>query len=157
MRSYADRPQTDRRVSVPEAATILGISPEAVRQRLKRGTLGKAKGPDGAVYVILDTDRHRHNGDGTPDITTDLSLMQAHLDSVRDEVGHLRRQLDAWQEEARRKDHIIARLVERLPPQLEAPQTTADEPEGSESRASTEGAQEGAELRSWWRTLFFGS
>jgi hypothetical protein len=156
MRSYADRPQTDRRVPVPEAATILGISPEAVRQRLKRGTLGKAKGPDGAVYVILDTDRHRHNGDGTPDITTDLSLMQAHLDSVRDEVGHLRRQLDAWQEEARRKDHIIARLVERLPPQLEAPQTTAADTGGSEHRPATEGAQETPGRRSWLHRFFFG-
>ena len=163
MRSYADRPRTDRRVPVPEAATILGISPEAVRQRLKRGTLDKEKGPDGAVYVILDADRDRHNGDGTADITTDLSLMQAHLDSMRDEIGHLRRQLDAWQEEARRKDHIIAGLVERLPPQLEAPPTPApqvapqpptEEPEGSDPLPTTEEAQEATQPRSWWRQFF---
>jgi hypothetical protein len=159
MRSYADRPQTDRRVPVPEAATILGISPEAVRQRLKRGTLDKEKGADGAVYVILDADRDRHNGDGTADITTDLSLMQAHLDSMRDEIGHLRRQLDAWQEEARRKDHIIAGLVERLPPQLEAPatpasrdapQTTAEDAGGVEDPFAEEPRPE----RSWWRRWF---
>ncbi len=156
MRSYADRPQTDRRVPVPEAATILGISPEAVRQRLKRGTLDKEKGADGAVYVILDADRDRHNGDGTADITTDLSLMQAHLDSMRDEIGHLRRQLDAWQEEARRKDHIIAGLVERLPPQLEAPESPAEGPDRAEPQPATEGAQEAPERRSWWRRWFGG-
>ena len=46
-----------------EAAKILGITPEAVRQRLKRGTLAKEKAPDGTVYVLLYTDQDRHNVD----------------------------------------------------------------------------------------------
>ncbi len=56
MRPSTDRPQTDRRVTVIEAASILGITPDAVRSRLRRGTLRKEAGDDGTVYVRLDGD-----------------------------------------------------------------------------------------------------
>lgn len=41
--------------------------------------------------------------------------MSAFFDSLEDQVDYLRRQLEVWQEEARRKDHIIAALTERIP------------------------------------------
>jgi excisionase family DNA binding protein len=44
------------RLSVSEAAKRLGISQEAVRKRMQRGTLPHTKGLDGRVYVYLDTD-----------------------------------------------------------------------------------------------------
>src|SRR5215204_6241408 len=47
---------TDRHVTVVEAATILSITPDAVRSRLRRGTLRKDRGPDGEVLVVLDGD-----------------------------------------------------------------------------------------------------
>src|SRR5215211_2816936 len=47
---------TDRRVSVVEASTILSITPDTVRSRLRRGTLRKDRGPDGEVLVVLDGD-----------------------------------------------------------------------------------------------------
>jgi excisionase family DNA binding protein len=34
-----------------EAATLLGVSKDAVRMRVKRGTLRSEKGADGRVYV----------------------------------------------------------------------------------------------------------
>jgi DNA-directed RNA polymerase specialized sigma24 family protein len=37
-----------------QAATLLGISKDAVRQRIRRGTLRSGKGEDGRVYVYLD-------------------------------------------------------------------------------------------------------
>ena len=48
---------TDRRVTVAEAALLLGLSEDAVRSRLKRGTLRRETGADGTVLVVLgDTD-----------------------------------------------------------------------------------------------------
>jgi hypothetical protein len=51
MRHDADR-TTDRmlRLTVPEAAGAMGISAEAVRQRIKRGTLTTEKDASGTVY-----------------------------------------------------------------------------------------------------------
>src|SRR4051812_34402520 len=51
-----DPPPTDRLLTVKDAATVLDISPEAVRARLKRGTLQRETGEDGTVYVRLDAD-----------------------------------------------------------------------------------------------------
>ena len=44
---------TDRRVTVAQAAVLLGLSEDAVRSRLKRGTLGKEKDADGTVFVVM--------------------------------------------------------------------------------------------------------
>src|SRR4051812_29867876 len=61
MRPTTDQPTTnqatEQRVTVPEAATILGLSEDAVRSRLKRGTLAKEKGRDGTVFVVLGSDK----------------------------------------------------------------------------------------------------
>src|SRR3954471_6992732 len=57
MQQTGDQPMTDqttdRRVTVPEAAVLLGLSEDAICSRLKRGTLRKEKGIDGTVYVAL--------------------------------------------------------------------------------------------------------
>src|SRR5215213_7603553 len=39
-----------RRVTVKEAAALLDVSPDAIRARLRRGTLGKETGPDGRPW-----------------------------------------------------------------------------------------------------------
>jgi helix-turn-helix protein len=148
-----------RGATLREAAEALGISKEAVRKRVKRGTLPHAKGEDGRVYVYLPSGGdagvdagggHDHSVDG-----------DQHLPGERDElIAELRAEVAAWREESRRKDHIIAGLVERLPPQLDAPaspapretpQTPAEDAGGVEANPATEDAQEGAQPRSWWR------
>jgi hypothetical protein len=45
----------------------------------------------------------------------------AAMPAYRELIEQLRGEVEAWREEARRKDHIIAGLIERLPPQLEPP------------------------------------
>jgi hypothetical protein len=49
-----DRTPPVRRTTVVEAAEILGISAEAVRGRIRRGTL-LVERQGGTVYVLLDT------------------------------------------------------------------------------------------------------
>ncbi len=129
-----------QRVDLQEAAEILGISSDAVRKRAKRGTLEHETGPDGKLYVWVDN--------GEPDGRT-----PPHDD--RDQlIEFLRSELAAWQEEARRKDHIIAGLVERVPA-LESPSEPRESPATpSEEPGEGEVEDRGEEERPWWRKLF---
>src|ERR687885_79526 len=44
----------ERRVHLSEAAELLGVSKDAIRMRVKRGTLRSEKGEDGRVYVWVN-------------------------------------------------------------------------------------------------------
>src|SRR5829696_4327008 len=128
-------PSGTLRLPVNEAAAVLGISTEATRQRVKRGTLPTERDEDGNVFVLLDDDGTgggtssdtAGTADGTGVSTTDGTALIAAKDET---IQTLREQLAAWQEESRRKDHIIAALTERIP-ELEAA------PEGRESPVSS--------------------
>jgi hypothetical protein len=152
-----------RRYTVNEAAEHLGISAEAVRARINRGTLHKEKDAAGTVYVRMDAE-HTHTNGHTDERTngrTDGARTEDHavseskaFDLMQEQVDYLRSQLEVWQEEARRKDHIIAALTERIP-ELEA---ATPEPREATEKAS-EGTNGGAtsepdQPRSWWRRLF---
>ena len=133
--------ESDRLFTVKDAGEILGISPEAVRARLKRGTLHRETGDDGTVYVRLDADLSDNGHDGTPDGLNDRTAganggtgdgMDAserrgnreHLDDLREEVVFLRdvlrREREARVEEKRRHDTIVLQLAQRIP-EIEAP------------------------------------
>ena len=170
MRYTADTPPgtpTDiSRLTVPEAARALGISPEAVRNRLSRGTLDSTK-ENGTVYVLLQNDMARSTTDtpndrprstaGTPGDTPDAHVA---LVAAKDEtINLLRSQLEAEREANRENRRIIAGLVQRVP-ELEAPrnghETATAEPDREEHRPAKDGAQEAPERRSWWRRLLDG-
>jgi hypothetical protein len=114
---------TGRRVTVREAAGLLGTTVEGVRSRIKRGTLTKVKGEDGTVYVLLDPDQA--SPDAGPDSarTTAWTAAQAATDARTDELiaelraqnEHLRDELSLRNEELRRKDTIIMTLAQRVP------------------------------------------
>jgi hypothetical protein len=146
---------TDRRVTVAQAAELLGLSEDAVRSRLKRGTLSKEKDADGTVFVVVNGDRP-----ATDQVTDQsaLALMQAHLDSLGEQLTYVRDQLDQEREANRENRRIIAGLVQRVP-ELEAPrnghETANAGPDREEYRPATGGAQEGAE-RPLWRRLLWG-
>jgi hypothetical protein len=157
-------PTADRRVTVAEAALLLSLSEDAIRSRLKRGTLSKEKDADGTVFVVLDGDRPTTNGDRpATDQSTDrsaLALMQAHLDSLGEQLIYLRYQLDQEREANSENRRIIAGLVQRVP-ELEAPrnghETATAEPDREEPRPAPGGAQEAAERPpGWLRRFFFG-
>jgi hypothetical protein len=154
--SNEDRTGGRRRYTVPEAAGVLGISPEAVRTRISRGTLESVR--DGRrVFVLLEPDETRPNIDRTNDQT-------ALVDVLRDQVEYLRSELarreETHLEESRRKDSIIAALTQRIP-EIEAPRETPSEaPEAhvtpSDPVANTESPEpeRGGEPRPWWRRIF---
>ena len=170
----ADRAATGlspRRVSVQEAAQILGTTVEGIRSRLKRGTLTRERTEDGTVYVLLpseqngdrtnarasqDADRTNHAGDRASQ-DADLAPL----------VEELRREVEAWREEARRKDAILmqmaqanAALAARVPELEPASYSSPDERERSQNPWEKRGDSQdhhdnkGPEKRSWLARFF---
>jgi len=90
----------------------------------------------GRVYVLLPTEQ-----------TGEQTSEQTEL------VEELRRQNEYLREENRRKDHLLAAALERIPA-IEAPQTAQEEPERAEPHPDAPGAQEGTQRRPWWRRWF---
>lgn len=133
-----------QRLDSKQAAEVLGITPDAVRKRASRGQLESEKDPDGKLYIWLDTDT-------PPTGQSDRDLL----------VEFLRSELAMWQEEARRKDHIIAALTERIP-ELEGPRArqgssvTASEDVGNTPPPRNGTEQPRSPRRTWWRRLFLG-
>jgi len=144
---------------VPEAARALGISPEAVRNRLSRGTLKSIK-RGGKVLVLIDRDMVQPTERHTDDIPSDTSEL---VEALRQQIASLERQLENSNEANRENRRIIAALTSRIP-QLEAPrdgpqdpETAAEGTEGGETPADAGGSQEATERRtSWWRRWFGG-
>src|ERR687885_851806 len=107
-----------QRLDTKQAAETLGISMDAVRKRASRGQLESEKGADDKLYIWLDTDTPPPGQDDRDRL-----------------IEFLRHELDVWQEEARRKDHIIAALAERIPA-IEAP---SEPREGHETATENSG------------------
>lgn len=152
--------RTTNWVTVADAARRLGLSAEAVRMRIKRGTLASEK-VDGTVYVFLDADPTRSNADPQRSITdrpTNQPTEQTALvDILHEQVAYLREQLDQEREANRENRRIIAGLVQRVP-ELEPASEPRESPETA-AEATTEGGGEasGQEQRRSWLYRFFGT
>lgn len=157
-----------QRYGIPDAAKALGLTEEAVRQRVKRGTLDSIK-VGGNLFVLLDTGRSNDTSydrsndheqpvvEGPNDRSSEMSRL---VETLEDEVAHLRRQLDQANDRDRDNRRITAGLVQRVP-ELEAPRETRDAPEtvtvGTDRDVVPPETQEPSQRRerkSWWRLLF---
>jgi hypothetical protein len=148
---------------VKEAAEVLGTSVDAVRGRIRRGTLDSVK-LDGVVYVLLDAtnreqqrDKSATEFDDSAQQTADragLVIDQAEL--VRELRGHI----DWLRREVERKDTIIMQMAQRIP-ELEAPAGQRDASETATEESDKGGTpsdpQEPTQRRSWLYRFFFGS
>jgi Tfp pilus assembly protein FimV len=109
----------DTRMTLRQAATVLGVSESALRKRVERGTLRSDKGPDGRRYVYLDTVAYTM-ADEVADVSATherdalMSELRAHNDTLQEQLKAERQ----GHAEARR---LLAAALERIPPQLEAP------------------------------------
>jgi hypothetical protein len=145
--------RTERRVHLSEAAVLLGVSKDAVRMRVKRGTLRSEKGDDGRVYVWVNDN---------PDADQNTVHPETQVEAWRELIDELRDRARSLEEANRENRRIIAALTQRIP-ELEAPaspearespETVEEEPESTEEPRSGAGdAQEGAR-RPWWRRIF---
>ena len=152
-------------LTVAEAAQRFGISKEAVRKRISRGTLQVGRDEDERVTVYVPPSG---TSSGT-ESHADHELVEAKEETIR----VLQQQLEAEREARLRADHIIARLSEsnaelsRTVRELESGEP--EQPPASEHREpSEEGGRSGSEaeqgagaapesqtlsqrLRRWWR------
>jgi hypothetical protein len=152
------------RVTVSEAARILGIKEESVRKRVSRGKLRADKDEDGRLLVYLDSTQTVRD-EYTDESVTDRDALLASKDRI---ISILENQLSEEREARRRADTIIAQLSQANAalaarvPQLEAPQEpseaaeTADEQQGSEPHFATVESQEPVQRRPWWRRIMGG-
>jgi septal ring factor EnvC (AmiA/AmiB activator) len=106
----SDPTQNLRRLTVHDAAQALGISEDAVRMRVKRGTM-QAEREGGRLYVLLTSDPTADPTDRTNELLAELR------DRVRSLEEHLGQERDANRENRR----VIAALTSRIP-EIEAPE-----------------------------------
>jgi DNA-directed RNA polymerase specialized sigma24 family protein len=134
-----------RRYTVDEAADILGISAGAVRNRISRSTLQSVR-EGGRVFVLLHADMSRDNRGLQSADNALTSALEARIES-------LEHQLEAERGSSAELRRLLAAALERIPPQLEAP----EEPETPSESAPTTGPPETpTEGRPWWRRMFGG-
>jgi len=153
---------------VYEAARLLGLSVDAVRKRVQRGTIAYEKDPAGRVTVLLDTSetvRDEVQDDTGHSLDNLLAAKEETIEELRERVRRLEQDLDIRNEEMRRRDHLLAAALERIPA-IEAPQEGAGGAEGGDSdegppygtsRQEAEKSlhtHEQRSERSWWRRFF---
>jgi len=140
---------TRQRLNAKAAAEALGISVDAVRMRVRRGTLEAEHDANGRLHVWVDTDEPQ------PDSSALISEMREHLED-------LRTQLEAERQAHSEARRLLAAALERIPPALEAPSERSEPRESPVSpgpmETTTEGreGQDTATERPWWRRVFGG-
>ena len=152
------------RYSITEAARALGVTQQAIHGRIGRGTIPAERGEDGKQYVFLTDEEIHEQRMNNPTNALPNGFINDYITTLKSEIESLKEDREVWQEEARRKDTIIAQmnqtmgnLINRIP-ELEAPENTP--PDATESRVSrSETGGKGSvppepENRSWWRRIF---
>ena len=143
-----------RWLDLKEAAETLGVTSEAVRKRVRRGTLESEKGEDGRLYVWVD-DGYDAGSDGGYDerVVRGYDVL---LEELRDRVRSLENQLADEKEANRENRRIIAGLVQRVPELEPAPEPRESPVRASEGASNTQRSGEEDQALSWWKRLFKG-
>src|SRR5215217_2920790 len=143
-----------RRVNVRQAASLLGISEGAVRQRIARGSLASEKDGDGHVYVVLpESTRVDTDEETASDTQADNRLIEA----MQDQIEFLRGQLEQERQANRENRRLLAAALERMPEieaSPEARQSAETASEDADKGTAPPGQQEHSQRRSWWRAFF---
>jgi hypothetical protein len=112
--------------TVANAARILGVSKQAIRQRVYRDTIPHTKDENGVVYIRVTQPNDERQGESN---AVDNAVLLDYVETLKDRMKHL-------EEESSRKDHIIMSLTQRLP-ELEAPASGPLEARETDRRIST--------------------
>lgn len=142
----------EQRLTLAEAAEVLGLSKDGVRMRVRRGTLRSEKGEDGRVYVFVDATE-----DATAAYEPQAAVEGSRelVEALRAQVEDLRSRLDREQDANRENRRIIAALTSRIP-EIEPPAETrggdlspeAEEPSPKSSRRTVQARRQPQSSRS---------
>src|SRR4051812_3589364 len=98
------------------------VSVDAVRSRIRRGSLESEKDPDGRVYVWLGSDQASDEPRRQVESSREL------VEVLQAQVEDLRARLDRETEANRENRRIIAGLIERVPELESAAQESRESP-----------------------------
>jgi hypothetical protein len=165
---HADR-RDRQRLTVSAAATVLGVTVDAVRGRIRRGKLASEHDENGTVYVWVDAPEspEEQSRADRPEPSPTVVAEPGPSADQSELVEVLKAQLDAEREANRENRRIIAALASRIP-EIEPPREAPSERRESSTRsAEDETGGEGAEVpkegtdapmgearTSWWRRFF---
>ena len=138
-----DKSHARRRLTVAQAADQLGVTVEAIRSRVKRGTIDHVR-EGGRVYIMLGGAQYSTSRDqGTAQDTAQATEAGPGprddlVEELRDRVRYLERQVEEERDARRRADTLLARLMDRVPelePTSEPQESSesADEPSDTQS------------------------
>jgi excisionase family DNA binding protein len=114
------------RVTVEEAAQLLGIEKGSVKKRIQRGKLRSEKDAAGTLYVYVDrSETVQDKSAGQSQTNRDELVVE-----LRRTNELLREVITTRDEEIRRRDVIISQLTARIP-ELEAPPKARESDESS--------------------------
>ncbi len=169
----ADRPDVTRQdatVGVVEAAQLLGTTTDAVRARLRRGTLQGQK-VDGEWQVIMpaptvgqqDATEHQQDatvdrqdtqqsGDRTP--TVDLAPLADLIERQAKELADLREAAAIWQVRARQAEEQLLQLTAGTTDSDTEPEPNTVDTEGPQLLQESDPAPTG--VLAWWKRLWGG-
>jgi DNA-binding transcriptional MerR regulator len=156
------------RITIAEAAKKLDVTQEAIRARIRRGTIEHDKDESGKTHVYLTEveahDQQEYNTVVNGVVNDYITSLKSEIETLRSQTESLKQDREVWQEEAKRKDTIIAQmnqtmgaLIHRIP-ELEAPsETTPEATESSLKDSNTESrgvVPPDQDRPSWWRRIF---
>ncbi len=149
-----DQPTTPAMVSLDDAALTLGITVNAVRQRIKRGTLIGIKTDAGWLVDVVATNqesgtdrptRRPSNHTAPPTDhrpTIDLTPMVDHIAMLEDQLQRLTEASTMWSIRARQAEEQLKALGSGS-----TPQEAVGSPRSDETAATG--------IQAWWRRLSF--
>ncbi len=159
------------RVTITEAATLLGVHPNTVRTRVKAGLYDAEKvATEHGMTWMIDRDSLVNNPlprdlQQTPSqmvnhaAATPTEVIQEMLRPFVEDLGRVREELGAERvrrEQAERERDEMAARLEALTEKPQAPETATEGTERVEPQDRPEGSQEATERRSWWRRWLGG-
>jgi len=161
-------------MSVPEAASRLGVTQSAIRKRVQREQIPFDKDERGHTYVYLSPNELRdskvetslvtdHNVTGQDAMVSQneslIDALRSQIDSLNSQVEFLQKELESRREESVRKDSIMAGLVQRVPELESVPGQRESAVSDSELESKGAVPQDAAEeqiRQSFWRRLLGG-
>ncbi len=159
-----DQPTTPALVSLEDAALTLGITVNAVRQRIKRGTLIGIKTDAGWLVDVVATNQEsgtdqptrrptNHTSSATDHRPTiDLSPLVDHIATLEDQVQRLTESNMMWSIRARQaEDKLLQLTAGSVDPDTEPELNTIDA-EGPQLLQEHDPAPTG--VWAWWKRLW---
>jgi excisionase family DNA binding protein len=153
------------RLTIAEAATLLGVHKNTVRNRIKNGSYRAemVQTERGPTYLIERESLLTNLSTNTLSSASQELVSRPAMEFVQEllrpfvsELGEVREELGAERARREQAEERVASLeaeLEAFRETRDSPEPTEEEPERAEPRPATGGAQEGAQ-RPWWRRMF---